>query len=145
MSNLLLDTPITFGTTGSARQMMPFGFDFDDNAGASWTTDVCAGLVPQLKPPLRDLVLRMSASPFLWPPAVEEQQFSVHASGLLVGHVVVAGPEDVALPLPRSYLLQREIRLTLVIPTARRPRDLGAGHDARRLGLLLKGITFATA
>lgn len=145
MTNVLLDTPVTFGATGSARQMMPFGFDFDDNASASWTIEVSAGLVCQIKPPMRDLVLRMSVSPFLRTPGVEEQQFSVHANGLLVGHVAVPGPEDVALPLPRSYLSQREIRLTIVIPTARRPKDLGVGQDARRLGLLFKGITFATA
>lgn len=145
MLPLLLDTPITFGVTGTARRMGPIGFDFDDNATASWTVAVSASLTMQFKPPVKDLVLRMSVTPYLRAPTVEEQQFSVYVNGLLIDHLALASAEDVALPLPRSYLMQRETRLTLVIPTARRPKDIGGENDARRLGLLIKGITFATA
>lgn len=144
MLNLPLDTPITFGSTGTARRMAPVGLDFDDNATASWTTAVSAGLTMQVKAPVKDIVLRMSVTPYLRGTVLEEQQFSVYINGLLLDHLALAGAEDVALPLPRSYMMQRDTRLTIVIPTARRPKDIGAENDARRLGLLIKGITFAT-
>lgn len=144
MLTLPLDTPITFGATGSARRMAPVGLDFADQPAASWTTEPSAALTMQVKAPLKDIVLRMSLAPYLRAPTVEEQQFSVFINGLLLDHLVLASAEEIALPLPRSYLMQRETRLTLVIPTARRPKEVGGENDARRLGLLIRGITFAT-
>lgn len=136
--------PITFGRGGSAMTMNCEGIDFSDN-GESWTSAPVAEMDIQLPFARQDVVVELTASPFLVPDVIPAQNVFIFLGGLFVGFYILKGHMTRSFPVNRSVVSGRATRLSLVIPTAVSPHALRMSEDLRELGIYLTSITFKTA
>ena len=136
--------PITFGRAGSAVNLDCNGIDFSDDANQSWTCLPVAEVDIQLPFARQDVVIQIEASPFLVPNAVSAQKVFIFLGGLFVGYYTLTGHTTRTFPVSRSVVSGRAARLSLVIPTAASPKELGLSEDLRELGIYLTSIVFKT-
>lgn len=136
--------PITFGASGSARDLNCIGIDFSDAGGRSWTVASVAELDVQLPFARQDVLIQLEASPFLVPDQLVVQNVFIFLGGLFVGYYNSRGHAVLSFPVNRSIVSGRTTRLALVIPTATSPKALNLSEDLRELGIYLTSITFRT-
>lgn len=145
MAILKLNEAVTFGKSGSIREMDPYGFDLSEPS-ISWTQDEVAGFSVALggTVPL-DAVLRLNISgrPFIQADHIERQQFFVFINGLYVGFKTLTTAAETQFVLPRNVLSPRGIRVEFVIPTASSPKSLGISEDIRKLGIAISAVSLA--
>jgi hypothetical protein len=136
--------PITFGSTGNAVGLNCNGIDFSEDGGRSWTRASVAEMDIQLPFARQDVELELNASPFLVPGKLAAQNVFIFLGGLFVGYLTLAAPTIRSFPVNRGVVSGRSTRLSLVIPTAASPQQLGLSEDLRELGIYLTSITFKT-
>ncbi len=143
-SPLRLNEPVTFGKTGSVREMEPYGFDLSEFSYA-WTQDEVAGFTVMVAsmPPDASLRVHVNARPFTQTGQIERQQFFLFVNGLFVGFRNLTTAEIVEFPLPRNALSPRGLRFEFAIPSAQSPKTLGISSDIRKLGIAISEITIA--
>lgn len=143
-SPLRLNENVTFGRTGSIRDMEPYGFDLSEQ-GISWTQEEVAGFSVMISsvPPDAALRFHIGATPFIQPGHVDRQQFFVFINGIYVGFRTLIVAEKVELVLPRTVLSPRGFRVEIVIPTALSPKSLGISNDIRKLGIAISEVSLA--
>jgi hypothetical protein len=91
------------------------------------------------------VVVELLVDPHL-PPGAELRRVDVHADGRRVRRLVFAGIAAGMRPVTIRLVPRRpEIDLALVVRHPHRPHDIGASHDTRRLGLLLRSVTVRPA
>jgi hypothetical protein len=143
-SPLRLNEPVTFGKTGSVREMDPYGFDLSEMNHA-WTATETAGFSVMMGSVAPDATLQLlvNARPFIQAGHIERQQFFVFMNGLYLGFRTLAKDELTEFPVPRNFLSPRGLRIEFVIPTALSPKSLGISQDIRRLGIAISDVSFA--
>jgi hypothetical protein len=141
---LRLNENVTFGRTGSVREMEPYGFDLSEQS-MSWTQEEVAGFSVMVGSVPPDAVLRfhIGATPFIHTGYIERQQFFVFINGLYVGFRSLTTAEKVEFVLPRNVLSARGLRVEFVIPTASSPKTLGISNDVRKLGIAISEVSLA--
>ena len=141
---LRLNENVTFGRTGSVREMDPYGFDLSEQS-MSWTQEEVAGFSVMVGSVPPDAVLRFHvvATPFIHTGYIERQQFFVFINGLYVGFRSLTAAEKVEFVMPRNALSARGLRVEFVIPTASSPKTLGISHDVRKLGIAISEVSLA--
>ncbi len=115
-------------------------------ASGTWTGEAEAGLLLPLRPGTRDCVLRLSAAPYRVAHKLGVQRVLVLAGGRLVGRLRFDAPGVAALAIPAEATQGRRVLgLTLVLPDARRPFELGDSEDRRLLGLSVSRVELLAA
>jgi hypothetical protein len=96
-------------------------------------------------PPLPGLGLRrvwLAATPLLHPDQLPAQLVTVLVNGAEIGTVAMRGPAVLAFDLPASAVSAGgPIAVTLLLPNATKPSDLGPSVDERQLGISLRWLT----
>jgi hypothetical protein len=143
-ASLRLNEPITFGKTGSVREMDPHGFDLSE-VGYSWTQEEVAGFsaVMGSVPPDANLRLHLNARPFTQAGHIDKQQFFLFVNGLFIGFRSLTVGEAVEFALPRNALSPRGLRFEFAIPTASSPKSMGISQDIRKLGIAIAEISIS--
>lgn len=136
--------PITFGSNGNAVGLNCNGIDFSEDGGRSWTRTPVAEMDIQLPFARQDVEVELNASPFLVPGVVAAQNVFIFLGGLFVGYLTLTAHTIRSFPVNRGVVSGRSTRLSLVIPTAVSPQQLGLSEDLRQLGIYLTSITFKT-
>ncbi len=113
---------------------------------SSWTTDTTAELHLPLPDDPGDYRLLLDAAPFVLPGPLAHQRVGVRVNGraLAVCRVAERFLIDVAVP---AAALQGAagVQVSLHLPDATRPSDLGPAPDDRRLGLYLRSAALLRA
>jgi hypothetical protein len=143
-SPLRLNEAVSFGKSGSVREMDPYGFDLSE-MNHCWTQSETAGFLVMMGsvPPEATLHLVVNARPFIQAGHIERQQFFVFMNGLFVGFRTLVRDELSEFPVPRNYLSPRGLRIEFVIPTALSPKSLGISQDIRKLGIAISEVSFS--
>src|SRR6185437_5754433 len=137
--------PITFGPSGSARELNPTGISFRDAGPNSWTTAQVVEIEVQLPITSDPITLEMNAAPFLAESGnIASQQVFIYLNGVFQGYCSLEKREKKSIRLTRRPKTDGSSKLTFVIPTAASPKSVGIGPDVRELGLALNSITFVT-
>jgi len=142
MTQLKLNEPVTFGKSGSIRDMDPYGFDLSEH-GISWTQDELAGFSASVAGPVpldAILCLTVTARPFIQPGKIEHQQLFVFVNGLFVSFRTLTAAEDMEFVLPSNAFASRGLCVEFVIPTASSPKSLGISQDIRKLGIAVTAV-----
>ncbi len=115
-------------------------------ASGTWTGEAEAGLLLPLRPGTRGCVLRLSAAPYRVAHKLGAQRVLVLAGGRLVGRLRFDAPGVASLAIPAEATQGRRVLgLTLVLPDARRPFELGDSEDRRLLGLSVRRVELLAA
>ena len=126
---------------GAGRRDILGGGWCDAEATATWTGGSEAGLHLPLAPGTRGCVLRVTAAPYRVAHKLGAQRVLVLAGGRLVGRMRYEAPGVAELAIPAwATLGRRVLTLTLVLPDARRPFELGDSEDRRLLGLCVSRV-----
>ncbi len=141
---LQFNEPITFGPSGSARELNPTGISFEDSGPYSWTIAPVAEIEIQLPLARETITLEVNATPFTPENTIASQQVFIYLNGLFQGFCSMDKREKKSITITRAALSTRPSKLTFVIPTAASPKSVGIGPDIRELGLALNTITFTT-
>ncbi|HQT84425.1 MAG: hypothetical protein B7Z58_07690 [Acidiphilium sp. 37-64-53] len=131
---------ISFGWAGSITTIPNGGIDLNDGEHVSWTEQqtVWFEIIPRW--PVKDLNLRLSASPFLVPGKISFQQVSVYVNGLFCGLTNLFESQECNFHIPRNAVSGRATRITLAIPTAISPKHLDLSEDVRTLGIAITAV-----
>ena len=110
-----------------------------------WTCADEATVIFKLEKPT-DLLLKIEASPFLFPGKIERQTLQISINDKLVSNLVLdeAKEYDLGLRLSAADLQQQNV-LRLNLPEATSPRSLRIGYGSKRLGLAVRTMTFQRA
>ncbi len=128
---------------GAGRRDILGGGWCDAESTATWTGGSEAGLHLPLAPGTRGCVLRVAAAPYRVAHKLGAQRVLVLAGGRLVGRMRYEAPGVAELAIPAWATLGRRVltlTLTLVLPDARRPFELGDSEDRRLLGLCVSRV-----
>jgi hypothetical protein len=136
--------PITFGSAGSATRLNCTGIDFSEDGTESWTSAPVAEMDIQLPFARQEVALELEASPFLVRDIVLAQRVFIFLGGMFVGFCTLRGHAQRAFSVNRNVVSGRAARLSLVLPDAVSPEQLGLSEDQRELGIRLASITFRT-
>lgn len=139
------NAPITFGKSGTARDLNCVGLDFTETGTQSWTSAPVAELDVHLPPARQDVLLEIEASPFTIPEFVPAQQLFVYIGGLFVGFALFKSLEVKSFIVSRTILSGRPTRMALVLPNATSPSAAHLSEDLRDLGIYLHAIVFRVA
>lgn len=135
--------PISFGRGGSAQTLNCTGVDFSE-WGGSWTDAPVASLDIDLPYARQDVLLELDAEPFLVDRVLPAQKMFIYLGGLFIGFCTLRAHAIKSFRVPRANVSGRTNCLTLVIPTATSPQELGLSGDERQLGVYLKEVSFRT-
>ncbi len=126
---------------GAGRRDILGGGWCDAESTATWTGGSEAGLHLPLAPGTQGCVLRVTAAPYRVAHKLGAQRVLVLAGGRLAGRMRYEAPgvAELAIP-PWATLGRRVLTLTLVLPDARRPFELGDSEDRRLLGLCVSRV-----
>ncbi len=131
---------VSLGAGVDRRDILGGGW-CEAEATATWTGDSEAGLHLPLAPGTRGCVLRLTAAPYRVAHKLGAQRVLVLAAGRLVGRMRVEAPGVADLAIPAAATLGRRVlTLTLVLPDARRPFELGDSEDRRLLALSVSRV-----
>lgn len=126
---------------GAGRRDILGGGWCDAEPTATWTGGSEAGLHLPLAPGTQGCVLRVAAAPYRVAHKLGAQRVLVLAGGRLVGRMRYEAPGVAELAIPAwATLGRRVLTLTLVLPDARRPFELGDSDDRRLLGLCVSRV-----
>ena len=115
-------------------------------ASGTWTGEAEAGLHLPLRPGTRACVLRLDAAPYRVAHKLGAQRVLVLAGGRLLGRLRLDAPGVAELAIPAEATQGRRVlSLTLVLPDARRPFELGDSDDRRLLGLSVRRVRLLAA
>ncbi len=118
----------------------------DAEATATWTGEAEVGLYLPLAPGTQGCVLRLTAAPHRVAHKLGAQRVLVLAGGRLVGRMRLDAPGVAELAIPAGATLGRRVLvLTLVLPDARRPFELGDSEDRRLLALSVSRVELLPA
>ena len=126
---------------GAGRRDILGGGWCEGESTATWTGDSEAVLHLPLAPGTRGCVLRLAAAPYRMAHKLGAQRVLVLAGGRLVGRMRFEAPGVAELAIPAQATLGRRVlTLTLVLPDARRPFELGDSEDRRLLALSVSRV-----
>ena len=112
----------------------------------TWTGEPEARLHLPLQPGTQGCVLRLAAAPYRVAHKLGVQRVLVLAGRRLVGRLRFEAPGVAALAIPSDATQGRRVlSLTLVLPDARRPFELGDSEDRRLLGLSVGRVELLAA
>jgi len=140
-------TPIDFTTAGRGRRFLGTGWSHAEPAG-TWTDARKAEMVFELiEVPDEDMVLTLTAHPFVVEDRPEMQAVRVAANDRTVAALRMEHAEldDYRIPIPRAALNDERLRIRLTVPDAASPRALGISGDGRLLGIKLRAAVFPPA
>ncbi len=107
----------------------------------TWTGDSEARLHLPLPPDAGACVLRFHAAPFRVAHKLGVQRVLVLADGRLLGRLRLDAPGEASLAIPAEAARGRRVlTLTLLLPDARRPFELGDSDDRRLLALFVSRV-----
>lgn len=118
------------------------GIDFSEHADRSWTDASTAELDILLPPSRQAVVVEIDALPFTVPDVLMSQEVFVFLGGLFAGFGRFTDRATISLPLSRNVGTNRLARMSIVLPNAASPADMGLNEDQRQLGICLTSITF---
>ena len=146
MKILRLNEEVTFGQKGSIKEYAKHGWSLDeDNPSYTWTNDLEAGIHFNAQASNANLTLKLIGLPYLGEGKMDCQRAWVHLNGMYCGIFTVSDSFEVSVPLRGTWMEPRSNLLTLTIPNAKSPKELGIGADQRRLGLALRSMVMAQA
>ena len=109
---------------------------------STWTDSPDVAVQFRPLPTTHDVVLRLTASPFLCGKKLPDQVVEMRFNGVLVTTADLTRPGEMRAVIPRALWNQRPVALfALHLPHARTPASLGLSGDPRRLGLSLTRLT----
>lgn len=112
----------------------------------TWTGEAEARLYLPLRPGTGACVLRFAAAPYRVAHKLGMQRVLVLAGDRLVGRLRFEAPGVAELAIPADATLGRRVlALTLLLPDARRPFELGDSDDRRLLALSVSRIELLAA
>ena len=125
---------LTFSRSGDATPYLGPGWG-EPEAGQTWTDGINASLQMRVTPPASDVALVLSCTPFLAEGKIPHQELTVFVNFLRVGCVLVGGPREIEVNIPKWVFKETQLHIDFYLPNAASPKTLGIGSDARRLGL----------
>lgn len=136
---------ITFGQSGTAKDLNCVGLDFSEEGNQSWTNGPFVEMDIQLPFVRQDVIFQLQATPFIVPEAVSIQKVFIFLGGLFIGYSHFTNHDVKEFRVNRSVVSARSMRLSMIIPTAVSPASLSLSEDMRELGIYLTSIVFRTA
>ena len=134
------DNPIRFGAVGNYLTFAPQGFVREDSPNHTWNDGFSATLQMAMGPVIEPVQMRIDADPFLVPGRLLFQDLIIYLNGLWVGFTRADEAILLTIPIPAAYVSEHENLLAFVMPNAMRPKAIGVGPDARRLGFAFREI-----
>lgn len=103
----------------------------------SWNDGVSAEIVFGIRPPARDVELRIAMFAYIVPGKVDRQRIRLRANGVSLGEWALEDREMSTLRtiIPREALQSDRLSLHFELPDAAVPRQIGEGRDARALAI----------
>ncbi len=140
---VLADVSLALGE--GRRDILGEGWCEAESSG-TWTGEAEVRLFLPLRPGARGCVLRLSAAPYRVAHKLGVQRVLVLAGGRLVGRLRFEAPGVASLAIPADATLGRRVlALTLLLPDARRPFELGDSDDRRLLALSVSRVELLAA
>jgi len=134
-----------FGVSSPVAPFLREGWDVGEQ-GFTWTiAAVCDLELPAPTTP-GQYVLRLDGTPLFEPDRLPTQELTVLLDRIVIGQFLLDGKTSLVIPLPRDLTEGREtLPLSLHLPDATRPVDIGRGPDTRLLGLAVERIEIVPA
>ncbi|MGI4976393.1 MAG: hypothetical protein ACRYG6_05570 [Janthinobacterium lividum] len=133
-----VDIPLAAGA--GRRDILGEGWCEAERDG-TWTGDSEARLHLPLPPGPGACVLRLDAAPYRVAHKLGAQRVLVLANGRLLGRLRLDAPGEASLAIPAEAARGRRVlSLTLLLPDARRPFELGDSDDRRLLALFVRRV-----
>lgn len=131
---------LTFGKEGNEANHLGIGWSGDE-VGHRWMVGQASELWVEYPGPDHDLILELEAQVFVRPPAVEAQRLvvGVRATGLAQVNVTKDATLGFHIP-PGLVATPGPMRLLLVHPDFRRPKELSGSTDDRELSFALRSL-----
>lgn len=134
----LVDVSLADGT--GRRDVLGEGW-CEGECHGTWTGDSEARLHLPLPPGAGACVLRLHAAPYRVAHKLGAQRVLVLADGRLLGRLRFDAPGEASLAIPVEAVRGRRVlSLTLLLPDARRPFELGDSDDRRLLALFVARV-----
>lgn len=145
MKLLRFNEPIKCGTTGNIRDYAVSGWALGENSpDFSWTEAAEARLQFNAQSTSALLNLHISGFPFLADGRIDCQRVWVHLNGMYCGIFSVNDNFEQVMQIRGSWLEPKNNFLTLTLPYAKSPAQLGMGEDRRILGLGIRSVILRT-
>ncbi len=132
---------ITFGANGNYREFDLEGISTSPDPDTAWTVEPHARIGFRLINPRQIAGLMITARPYLGNGKIKVQRCWVHINGIFVNFGVYRPDGDKEIGAQDALRVGTNT-LSLVLPDAVSPNELGLGSDLRVLGLALKEISF---
>jgi len=135
-----LGAPIDFTSAGRGRRFLAGGWSYPEPSG-TWTGARTARMAFELVDrPRDDLVLVLTAHPFVVESGPESQEVRVVAAGRTLARLTLDRPDfrEYRIPIPRDIAADGRLELRLEVPRAASPLALGVSGDGRVLGVKLR-------
>ncbi len=145
MAELRLAEGIKFGSSGNFSRLEPQGWaQPEENPILTWTTAAVSQLRFAANIPRGRMQIRLVFAPFI-AKGVRYQDATFYLNGLWLGFVRARERTICEFPIPREAWNPRDNILSVVVPGAIAPADLGVGADTRSLGLAFEQMMFKEA
>jgi hypothetical protein len=132
-------TPVHFRKGDRWGRLLVSGWSYPE-AELTWSDGPQAIIEIEAPPARRDLLLRLSLSPFC-PPGVAEQTIRISDQHRLIALGVVPEPGEHTYLIPGASAANGVLRLSLKFPAAISPYQAGLSDDHRILAIGLKTLT----
>lgn len=143
MEMLRFSEGITFGARGNFSRFEPKGWGSPtDSPTLTWTTAYVSQLRFTVQPPRARQCVHVTLTPFLGDGKLQRQDVNFYMNGLWFGYMRVKERMVGEFLLLREMFSSRENLLSISIPEAASPVELGLGADQRLLGFAFEQITF---
>ena len=127
---------VAFGMEGNADAFTRGGWGAPFSNG-QWSDGKRAHLEFQVADPGEDVVFLFSMRPFLAPGKLDQQRVTILVNEMNLATLAVTEPQPrgYVLTIPKEWVDSGKILITLELPDAAIPSELGVGEDNRMLGL----------
>jgi hypothetical protein len=133
---------IDFTDGGNSQAFTGSGWSLPE-PGGRWTEDTNAEMQISGLDRDTDYICEMAVLPFVAPPALPAQSVHLSCNGTPLCSAEFSERGPISFHVPRAAIsLSGELHLTLRLPCATIPYDLGVSTDGRRLGICLWRMTF---
>jgi len=130
---------IYFGERGNAAQYQQEGW-FGPDKVFTRTKGKSAELLITIPKSKTDIIMYAEIDPFVVPGKLEKQRVTIYINDRKAGEWIVSGPGEYNVTIPHDYLEGCELKISLELPDAASPADLGVSSDSRILGLGVRTI-----
>ncbi|MFU8831203.1 MAG: hypothetical protein ACNA7J_03510 [Wenzhouxiangella sp.] len=132
---------VNVGLMGNGGQYLGAGWSQQDDRHC-WSNDSEAVISLEVESPGNDLLLALDLIPHIHPQALPEQRVGIFVNGHKAGEWIGTERrrERVEVEVPKSWVGDSDMSITLRLPDAASPADLGTGGDRRHLGIALINI-----